>query len=38
MGVIGIHNAGNIGMAGYYVKLASDHGLIGIVMAHTWPS
>jgi len=35
MGVIGIHNAGNIGMAGYYVKLASDHGLIGIVMAHT---
>ena len=35
LGVIGIHNAGNIGMAGYYVKLASDHGLIGIVMAHT---
>jgi L-2-hydroxycarboxylate dehydrogenase (NAD+) len=35
MGVIGIHNAGNIGMAGYYVKLASDHGLNGIVMAHT---
>lgn len=33
--VVGIHNAGNIGMVGYYVKLATDEGLIGIAMGHT---
>ncbi len=35
IGVVGIHNAGNIGMVGYYVKLATDEGLIGIAMGHT---
>lgn len=35
IGVVGIHNAGNIGMVGYYVKLATEEGLIGIAMGHT---
>lgn len=35
IGVVGIHNAGNIGMVGYYVKLATGEGLIGIAMGHT---